>query len=136
MDYTFPAGTSIPTDGRLIVVGFDPVVETARLDAFKTAYNTGPLTVGAEIVGPWSGNLSNASERLGLEQPLAPDQPGQSVCWVIVDEVIYADVAPWPETADGTGDVLQRVSADQYNSGNDPHNWQANAPTPGSPLVR
>jgi hypothetical protein len=131
VDYTFGAGTSIPADGRLIVVGFDPATETTRLDTFIAAYNTHSLTIGVEIVGPWSGNLSNAGERLALKRPLEPDQPGQSVCWVIVDEVIYADVPPWPEAADGTGDVLQRVSADQYHSGNDPDNWTAASPTPG-----
>ena len=132
VDYIFSAGTSISVGGRLIVVGFDPVTETIRLNNFIAAYNTPSLTAGVEIVGPWSGNLSNSGERLALERPLAPDQPGQSLCWVIVDEVIYADVPPWPEAADGAGDVLQRVFADQYHSGSDPANWQAALPTPGS----
>ena len=132
MDYTFPAGTSIPSDGRLIIAGFDPATETTRLETFIAAYNALSLTAGVQIAGPWSGSLSNGGERLALEYPLAPDQPGESLCWVIVDEVIYADVAPWPETADGAGDVLQRVYAEKFHSGNAPANWQASSPTPGS----
>ena len=131
VDYTFPAGTSIRADGRLIVVGFDPATETTRLDTFIATYDVGSLTAGVEIAGPWSGSLSNSGERLALEYPLAPDQPGQSVCWVIVDEVIYSDVAPWPEAADVTGYALQRVFTDKNHSGNAPANWQAAPPTPG-----
>jgi hypothetical protein len=132
VEYTFPTGTSIDADSRLVVVGFDPVTEENRLNAFIAAYNTGSLTGGVQIVGPWTGSLSNSNERLSLEYPLPPDKPGLSVCWVIADEVNYADVAPWPEAADGAGDCLQRIFSDQYHSGNSPDNWQAEAPTPGS----
>jgi len=132
VDYTFEGNTSIPAGGRLIIVSFDPTVELARLNAFATAYNTGPLTPAVDIAGPWSGNLSNNGERLALKKPEAPDLPGDPVCWVIVDEVIYSDVSPWPEAADGTGYALQRISADQYHSGNDPGNWRAATPTPAS----
>jgi len=132
VDYTFPLNTSIPAGGRLIIVGFDPYVEAGLLAEFIAAYNTGPLTAGVDITGPWAGNLSNAGERLAIEMPEAADMPGDPACWVIVDEVIYADVSPWSETADGAGDVLQRIFADQYHSGNDPDNWQAALPTPGN----
>jgi hypothetical protein len=132
VEFTFQLNTSIPSGGRLIIVGFDPYTESDLLNAFIAAYNTGPLTAGVDITGPWSGNLSNASERLALEMPQEADLPGDPVSWVIVDEVIYADVLPWPEAADGTGDALQRIFDDQYHSGNDPDNWKAASPTPGN----
>jgi len=132
VDYTFEANISIPAGGRLIVVGFDPYAESDLLAAFIAAYNTGSLTAGVDITGPWSGNLSNASERLSLEMPQAADLPGDPVSRVIVDEVTYADVSPWPEAADGSGEVLQRIFSDQYHSGNDPDNWRAASPSPGN----
>jgi len=132
VDYTFPAGLSIPAGGRLVVVGFDPAVETSRLAAFITAYGTGPLTPGLDIVGPWSGNLSNAAERLSLECPQAPDNIGDPVCWVVVDELAYSDISPWPEQADGQGLALQRRDANPAHSSIDPTTWQAHTPTPGS----
>jgi len=131
VDYTFPMGTALPAGGRLIVVDFDPHAETARLSGFAAAYGTGPLTPGVDIVGPWSGNLSNRGERVALEKPEPPDQPGDLVSWIIVDEVIYGDVSPWPQAADGTGKALQRISAEGFRSGNDPTDWQAVLPSPG-----
>jgi len=130
VNWTLPTGISIPAGGRLIIVGFDPWTETAHLNAFIAAYKTGPLTAGVNIIGPWSGDLSNAGERLALERPQAIDQPGDAI-WVIVDEVIYSDFSPWPQSPDGDGDVLQRKYVDQYHSGNDPANWKAASPTPG-----
>jgi hypothetical protein len=131
VNYTFPAGISIPASGRLIVVGFDPYTETARLNDFIAAYKTGPLTAGVNIIGPWSGDLSNSSERLAVERPQAPDLSGDPISWVIVDEVVYADFSPWPVSPDGESDALQRIFTDRYHCGNDPANWQAASPTPG-----
>ncbi len=131
VDYTFPSGTSIPAGGRLVIAGFDPAVETSRLTAFLAAYKANAADVATRIVGPWTGNLSNAGERVALERSLPGDNPASPIAWVIVDEVIYGDMAPWPVSPDGQGDALQRISAAPEFSGNDPTNWQAATPTPG-----
>jgi len=47
----------------------------------------------------------------------------------LVERTRYADAAPWPSQADGTGFSLHRL--DETSFGNDPANWTAAAPTPG-----
>jgi len=47
----------------------------------------------------------------------------------LVEQVNYLDAAPWPSSADGGGDSLQRKNLAEY--GNDPVNWKAEAPTAG-----
>jgi len=130
--YVFDAGVYIEPGGRLIVVGFDPMAEPIRVEEFAEAYRTGRVIVpGVDIVGPFPGNFSNGGERLAVKRPQAPDDAADPVSWVVVDEVIYGDVAPWPVEPDGTGKALQRNYADEEHSGNDPANWRADDPTPG-----
>src|SRR6185295_7971623 len=49
--------------------------------------------------------------------------------YVLVEQVTYSDLPPWPVAADGSGASLQRIAAAEY--GNDPVNWEAEAPTAG-----
>jgi len=132
VSYTFPIGTSIPADDRIVIVPFHPLIELDRYDDFIFKYETFNLTYGVNLFGPWSGNLSNESERIALEKSYLSEQP-LAIYWVILDEVTYADHNPWPETPDGTGDSLRRINSDQYHSGNDPENWKADIPSPGEP---
>jgi Immunoglobulin domain len=85
------------------------------------------------VVGPYRGKLDNAGDDIELYKPDAP-QPAPDagfVPYILVDRVNYQDSAPWPAGAvDGGGLSLQRRNSAQY--GNDPVNWVASAPTPGS----
>ncbi|MEN6578807.1 MAG: lamin tail domain-containing protein [Phycisphaerales bacterium] len=133
VDYDFPAGASIPAGGRVVIVGFDPAVETSRLNALVTAYGGTLLTPGIQIFGPWQGNLSNRGERLALEKTLPAEDLTDADGWVVVDEVVYSDVVPWPVGADGQGNSLVKINLSATGSGDDPANWQAASPTPGRP---
>jgi len=126
--YTFPASISIPAGGHIVVIGFNPVVETTRLAAFNTAYGCS-LVANSTIFGPWTGALSNSSERIALQTPQEADP---EIWWIDVDEVIYGDYTPWPTEPDGTGTALGRVSFSASVSGNDPANWDSVTPSPGN----
>jgi len=128
VEFDFPTNAALAPGGMLLVVNFDPTNAPA-LAAFRNTYRLTNLNVS--ILGPYGGKLGNTSDHVALEQPQHPDLPGEPLGWVIVDEAIYANQAPWPAAADGTGLSLHRSSA--ANSGNDPANWQAAEPTPGRP---
>ena len=49
--------------------------------------------------------------------------------YIRADRVSYEDGLPWPATADGQGDSLNRIGDTLY--GNDPANFNAAPPTPG-----
>ncbi len=80
--FALPAGTTIPTDGYLILAVDDA--------AFQAAYP------GIPVLGPLGFKLNNGGELLTLY-----DQAG-----CLADHVRYDDDAPWPENADGTGHSL------------------------------
>jgi hypothetical protein len=129
INYTFPTATTIPANGYLLVVKTTPTY-------FRTKYS---VPGGVTVLGPYSGNLSNAGETLELVRPTDTDESGQPV-YTRVDRVVYSDgshpancpegVDLWPTQADGGGKSLSRKITTAY--GNDPNNWQASAPTPGA----
>lgn len=64
----------------------------------------------------------------------ATDAPGLHtgfVPYVQVDKIKYANAAPWPTGADGTGWSLQRKIATDY--GDEPLNWLTAEPSAGGP---
>lgn len=126
--FAFPSNTTLQAGGYLVVVPFNPT-NAADLSAFNSRYG---LTNGqVRLFGPYNGRLANGGERLGLERPLEADVPGDSVSWVVVDEVWYFDRAPWVGGTDGTGRPLLRRPTARH--GNAPDSWTAGtSPSPGA----
>ena len=96
-----------------------------------------PATVQALSWG--AGRLSNSGETLQLSRP--GDLNNQGVrSWIAVDRIRYSDCSRhqdfpigldlWPAQADGRDLSLTRILPSQY--GNDPLNWRAVAPSPGT----
>ncbi|HEY6225833.1 MAG TPA: hypothetical protein VI282_01805, partial [Verrucomicrobiae bacterium] len=90
-----------------------------------------------QLFGPFSGDLNNDGDSLELYKPDPPQTDPHPdvgfVPFIRVDKVNYTDRAPWPSGADGvdgSNSSLQRINPRTF--GNDPINWAAAAPTPGS----
>ncbi len=130
IEFTFPADipVTIPADGYLLVVK-DP-------EAFSWRYPAVPVE---RILGPYSGSLNNAGERLQISMPGDVDDSG-TLYYIRIDRVTYSDgshpenspdgVDHWPTAPDDGLASLSRVSGQNY--GNDPDNWTASAPSPGA----
>ena len=125
VEYVFPEATTLPPRASLLIVDFDPGV-TEDLTAFREDH--GIVEDTQIILGPFEGKLSDNGERVALERPLTPSA-SDDTAWVIVDEAIYFDQAPFPSSADGEGHALHRISPNR--SGNVPSNWMADEPAPG-----
>jgi len=115
--FIFPAGISIAPGGFLLLVASDP-----------TAFRTQQGVSNSVQIFQYSGQLQPNGEMLELLRPDLPETNG--VPDVPVDQVNYGAAFPWPTIAGGAS--LQRIEAVVY--GNDPINWRAAAPTPGTSL--
>ena len=130
IDFTFPADVpvTIPAGGYMLVVK-DP-------EAFTWRYPAVPVE---KILGPYSGGLNNAGERLELSMPGDVDESG-TLYYIRIDRVSYSDgshpescpggVDHWPVESDSYGESLTRKVPSDY--GNDPENWTASLPSPGA----
>jgi Lamin Tail Domain/CotH kinase protein/Fn3 associated/Chitobiase/beta-hexosaminidase C-terminal domain len=128
--YTFPVSpaVTIAAGAKILVV--------SNVAAFEARYPSVPTGI---IYGPYSGKLANDGEAVELSKPGDLNDLGLRQ-YILVERVNYSDgshpngepcnVDLWPTGADGSGKSLMRISATQY--GNDPNNWTAATPTPGS----
>ncbi len=131
ISYTFPPypGVKIPAGGYLLVI--------KDMTSYLAEYGIPPF--GVPILGGYGGKLSNAGEKLELSMPGRVDESGTR-CYIRIDRVNYSDgshpddcpggVDLWPTEADGEGASLNRIAPTRY--GNDPNNWTAATPSPGS----
>jgi len=141
IEFVFPTDVSLPALGYLLIVSFDPTTNATALSAFRSKYG---VSNSVPVLGPFKGRLDNRSESLALFKPDPPQGPTLPdvgfVPYVLVEQISYSNLPPWPVSADGSGASLQRITATEY--GNDPVNWKAEAPTAGrantltSPLIK
>ena len=131
IQFTFPLGVTMAPWSYLLLVGFDPAHDPVMLSWFQGRYG---VSTNTPIFGPWEGHLDNAGERVALYMPDKPEIPPSPVAGfvpqVLVEEVNYSPLPPWPAGADSTGNSLQRLGSGSF--ADEPANWQAAAPTPGS----
>jgi hypothetical protein len=130
VDFTFPMGVTIPATGSVVVVGFNPATDTAQAGWFRSTYD---VPSGISLFGPWSGTLANEGEEVSLYRPdtpqLAPSPDAGYVPQLLVERVVYDDIAPWPTNGIAIGASLQRY--EPYGFGNEPVYWFAAVPSAG-----
>lgn len=116
IDYTFDTGVTIAAGKSIVVV--------KNKTAFSLRF---PSVSSARIFGPYAGKLDNAGEKLELSMP--GDLEEGNRYYIRIDRVVYDDTAPWPLSADGGQNALQRITLSDY--GNDVINWMAAPPDAG-----
>ena len=116
--YSFGYGDYIKAGGLVVVVGegVDPA-------SFRFKYK---IPDEVPVLGPCLRNLSNGGDAVKLFKP--EETEITNVPYILVEQVEYEDVPPWPPEADGDGKSLQRISAPGF--ANDPYNWEPGG-TPG-----
>jgi len=114
IQYLFGQGVAM-APGDHLVVAQDP-------DFLAGVYDH--LTVGVNVLGPYSGSLNDHSDRLCLSYPMTQTNPqtGQTTLHMVtVDEVTYYDGGRWPSWADGQGASLEL--RDPHGDNDTPGAW-------------
>jgi len=129
IDFWFPSNVPVT------LWPFERIVLARDADAVRR----GGVPATVKVFEWGSGKLANQGEEIRLLKPGDVDDAGTRY-WVEVDRVKYSDGSrddefpdgtdPWPAEADGLGPSLNRIFPSRY--GDDPNNWHATIPTPGS----
>jgi hypothetical protein len=117
LGFTFPPGVELPAGGFVLLTAADP-------DTFRAQSGVPAPTP----IFQYFKKLDNHGETITLLAPASADASGTPYC--AVDRVDYRASAPWPVIMNPLDASLQRIDPGAY--GNDPGNWRAAAPTPGT----
>jgi len=134
--YDFPTNVHLAAGESLLLVNFDPILNSSQSNTFVAKYGLPP---NVQILGPYTGGrLKNSGGAVELDKPDPPQPPSHPdfryVPYIQVDAVNFNDKAPWPTGPDGGGTALHRIVPERY--GNEPTNWESAFPTPGWEPVR
>ncbi len=139
VQYTFPAGSSIAAGGYLVVAANPTVFHAKYPGVANYVAGSGWQTVVAGLVPPNSGQLSNSSNHVKL----------QNAAGLKIDEVTYSDDGDWAirqkdvvldylhrgwdwtSAADGGGKSLELINALFTNDYG--QNWTASTTAGGTP---
>ncbi len=128
IDFTFPAGSSIPAGGHLVVAR--DILALRGKYAGLNAVNS---------IGNYGGSLANSSERVALamwdtvvETNLDLSLSTNTI-YITVDEVRYVDGGRWGRWTDGDGSSLEL--RDPHSDNRRPSNWASSIETSKAPWV-
>jgi hypothetical protein len=128
VDFNFTS-QSVPANGRLVVVGFDPA-DAPKRDAFLTKWAvSSPVLAGPWTAGDTLGNAAGTVRLRRADTPPAEDP--EHYPQVIEDEVFYSTDSPWPLPAGPGTQSLHRTGPAAF--GSNASSWQAAPATPGYP---
>ena len=116
---------SFPTEPSVAIEPGERILLIKDLTALTAEFGT---ISGVQIFDWGEGSLGNSGERIQLSKGGDIDEFAVRQ-FIRINRIVFGDQAPWPTSADGKGDSLDRITNTEY--GNDPSNWQGANPTPG-----
>ena len=126
-----------PTDSPVTLAAGEYLLLVSDSGALTARYD---IPASVQVFEWDTGKLDNAGEKIQLSMPGDVDTDPSRRRWIRVDRVNYSDGShpddtpgdtdPWPVEPDGIGHSLSRINPTEY--GNDPVNWLAAIPSPGT----
>ena len=129
-DFDFAPDTMLAAGETVLVISFNPdnAANVTRVSAFRAHYG---IDGSVRLLGGSMGQLNNSSELVLLQRPGTPVPESPTLIPRLEeDAVLYDDLAPWSDSADGLGETLHRTRPGRWGSEAD--SWTAGIPGPGA----